>query len=130
MALEQPITKDDHFFTGEDKDLEFTICQADGVTPQNITGWSFSWILKTNSTDADVDAKVTKTTGAGGISITGTYSADPALNTQRAVVAAADTDTVALAAGRYHHELKRTDEDSETVLAFGPCILRPSLHKS
>ena len=49
---------------------------------------------------------------------------DRATNTQRVIVAIADTDTAALAAGIYKHALKRTDEGSETILSFGDLVLQ------
>ena len=123
MAIEAHIDRDDDFFIGEDKTLTFTIYQSDGTTVQNITGWTLSWLLKGRPTDTDANAKVTKTTTAGGIVLT-----TPASGI--CTVTVDDTDTDALAADRYWHELKRTDAGFETVLTFGPCELQQSLHRS
>lgn len=121
MAIERNITSDDDFFLGEDKTLSFTVYQSDGSTAQNITGWALSWMLKKDARDADADAKVTKTTGSG---ITITSGAAGTLT-----VTIDDTDTASLAAGVYQHELKRTDDGFETVLTFGTCVLRQSVHR-
>ena len=135
MSIESSITAEEEFFIGEDKFLSYTVTEDDEVTPQDVTGWALSWYLKKRATDADADAKLTKTT-VSGITISGVYNADPALNTQRVVVAIADTDTgaagspaEALPAGSYRMELKRTDAGSETVLSFGQCVLRQALHR-
>lgn len=129
MAIERNITADDHWFIGEDKSLVFTILKADGVTPQDISGWALSWRLKRRKTDADVDALLTKTT-VSGIAISGVYNADPAVSTQVATVTIADTDTDPLTPGSVYHELKRTNDASETVLAFGTAALRRGVHRS
>lgn len=131
MAIERNITADDHWFLGEDKSLSFAIYQSDGLTPQNIVGWDLSWRLKTSKVNADADALLTKTTAiSGGITISGSYSADPVANTQRAVVAIADTDTDSITPGTKYHELKRTTAGSETVLTFGAAQLLRGVHRS
>lgn len=121
MAVERNITSDDDFFLGEDKTLTFTIYQSDGVTPQDITGWALSWMLKQKGTDDDDDALVTKTT-ASGITLT-----TPASGV--CTVSIADTDTEDLRSNTYRHELKRTDAGLETVLCHGACQLRQSVHR-
>lgn len=122
MAIESPVTSDDHVFIGEDKSIVFTIYQSDGDTLQDITGWSLSWMLKASLADADVSALLTKT-NASGITLTTPTSGV-------CTVSIADTDTDGIAAGRYVHELKRTDSASETVLAYGAFVLRRGVHRS
>lgn len=117
MADEQHITEDHEFFIGEDKSLTIT------VTGTNITGWSLSWMLKQKPTDTDANAKVTKTTGAGGIVLTTPLSGI-------CTVSVADTDTDGLRANTYWHELKRTDAGLETILTYGACELRQSVHRA
>ena len=129
MALKSPITSEHQLFTGTDKGLEFSIFQKDTVTPQNITGWSLSWVLKRSLSDTDAAAKITKTT-ASGIVITGTYSTNPAVNTQVARVTLSDDETLVLAARLYQHELKRMDAGFEEVLAFGSVFLKQGAHRS
>lgn len=127
MAIEQNITGDNDWFIGEDKTLGNTddpwvVYQKDGSTPQNITGWSISWMLKRKPTDADAAALITKTVGSG---ITVLSAAQGEIS-----VAIADTDTDGLRANIYRHELKRTDAGFETILAFGSCQLKQSVHRS
>lgn len=130
MALRQNITT--NFFTGEDKQLTCTVYQAGTTldqaeagtgTPQNITGWALSWMLKKRQTDTDAAAKVTKTTAGGTISMTTPGSGV-------CEVGISDTDIDALPAGLYWHELKRTDAGSETVLIYGTFVLKQALHRT
>lgn len=131
---------------GEDKSLDFEIYDLTNVpqtdagflTPEeletaiaaatavllDVSGFTFEWILRT-SDKATGDPLLEKTSGAG-ISIVGTYHADPDVNTQRVRVQLDDTDTatadgssVTLAAGNYRYALKRTDAGSETIYARG-----------
>jgi len=122
MAIRQDINKADGFFIDEDKTLAFEILGADGATPVDMTGWTLAWTVRRYVTDAD--PAIAKASGGSGVTITGTYNVDRATNTQRVIVAIADTDTAALAAGIYKHALKRTDEGSETILSFGDLVLQ------
>jgi hypothetical protein len=127
MATESNIEKDDDVFIGEDKQLSFTVLDSANV-PIDITGWALAFIMRRKDTSTG-DPVLSKATGSG-ISITGTYDADPAVNTQRAVVALADTDTaqndgtIVISPAKYRYSLKRTDAGSETILAFGNFVLR------
>jgi hypothetical protein len=94
-----------------------------------ITGWALSWMIKRSRSQVDASAVLTKTTSSG-IAISGTYNADPDVNTQLATVTIADTDTDALTAGSCIWELKRTDAGSETILGYGPITLIRSVHRS
>lgn len=124
MADEQHVAESDDFFIGEDKTLPFTIYTTPAHTAtQNITGWALSWLLKRKESDADAAAVLTKTTAGGGIALTTPASG-------LATVTIEDIDTDALQPGTYHHELKRTDAGSETILSFGRIVLRRSLHRS
>lgn len=122
MAIEANIPDASDWFTGEDKALVFTIYESDETTPQDITGWTVSWRLKRRQSDADSAALLTKTVG-GGISLTTPLSGV-------LTVSVADTDTDAILAGSYFHELKRTTDGSETVLSFGSAVLKQALHRA
>jgi len=122
MAIRDDIDADDDFFTGEDKTITATIYQADGTTPQNITGWSLSYLWKRAKTDADAEAVLVKTTTAG-ITLTTPVSGE-------CTITIADTDTDGLVARQYWHELKRTDAGSETVLTTGTVELQQAAHRA
>lgn len=122
MAIRDDITKDDDFYTGEDKTLTITVYQSDGTTAQNITGWSLSYRWKRSLSDADSEAVLTKTTSSG-ITLTTPGSGI-------CTVTIADTDTDSLEARTYYHELKRTDAGSETVLTTGSVLLQRAIHRA
>lgn len=126
MAEKARIRSSDDWFIGQDTDLKFHVKDENGV-PVNVAAFTLSWMLKVTVDDLDVDALVTLTSGSG-IAITGTYNVDPDVNTQRVIVSIADTDTDDLDAGRYQHELKRTDAGFETVLAYGSAVLKRGVH--
>lgn len=128
MAKEQPISGDDAYFQGTDFTYPFTIKNGAETACVDITGWALSWMVKRYQSDADLSALVTKTTVAG-IVISGVFNSVPATNTQIATVTVDDTDTTAIPEGLYHHELKRTDNGFETVLAFGAFALVQGVHR-
>jgi hypothetical protein len=117
MAIERNITTNDDFFLGEDKVLPDTIYQSDGITLQNVTGWTISFMVKKHATDLDADAKVTKTTANGGIVLTAPLSG-------LITITLASADTASLPAGLYAYEVKRTDVFPKTVLTTGTLTLR------
>lgn len=123
MAIEANITPDDGWFLGEDKNLVFTIYQADGVTPQNITGWALSYMLKRRVTDLDPAAVLTRTTALGAITLT-----TPLLGI--CTVSIPDDVSDPLVAQLYHHELKRTDAGSEGVLTYGTAEPIRGVHRT
>jgi hypothetical protein len=122
MAVRQDIAPASDFFTGEDKDLVFTIYTTNAQTvAQDITGWTVSWMLKANKTDADGSALLTKTTVSG---IVLTTAASGILT-----VSLTDTDIASLKGGvLYFHELKRTTDGQETVLSYGAFTLNQAVH--
>ena len=114
MSIEAIIAETDNWFIGEDKVLEFTVFQADGVTPQNIAGWSLEWVLRKNK--SALTEILNKSTGAATITIGG--------GTGKCQVLITDDDTAALVPGTYYHTLRRNDAGSDTVLSFGEAVLR------
>jgi hypothetical protein len=118
MAADAPIRPTDGWFRGEDKELRFTIyTSAARTTVVDVSSWGMQWRLAEDQTGTVL---VTKSTGGSGIAVTGTFNADPDVNTQEVVVTVADTDTDALnRLGKYYHELRRTGAGVEAVLAAG-----------
>jgi len=114
MAKEQHFNAADMWFVGEDKQLQFTILDEAGAAV-NITGWSINFAVATSPGAA---ALVSKST-ASGIALT-----TPASGILTVTIA--DTDTDAIASGRYVYALKRMDNNTETVLAFGDVLLQGS----
>ena len=125
MAIRADIPPSEEWFTGEDRVLEFTIYQRDGVTVQDISGWELSWFLKRSKKDADADAVLTKTNSGSPADIT---IVDGPNGRVDVLVAAADT--LALVARVYRHELKRMDTGEKTIESYGDATLQQALHRS
>lgn len=122
MARQQHLGGSEDWFVGEDKTLEFEIYDSTGAAIQDVSGWAIQWVMrKVFDGNAIV---ISKTTGAGTITITGSYNSDPDVNTQRVAVAITDDDTDNLQPGQYEHALKRTTSGSETVLSYGQVHLK------
>lgn len=103
-----------NLFLGEDKVLRLHVKDSAGV-PVDISGWAVLFNVREYD-KASMDVLVKSA------SISGVYSVDPDVNAQRAIVTLTDTETAALSARRYRHSWKRTDDGSETILAFGPFV--------
>ena len=130
MAIERNITSTDGWFTGTDKKLVFAVYKADKVTPEDVTIWDMSWMVKRFFTTLDADALVKKTTALGSLTITGVYNVDPVTNTQRVRCTVTDEDIAVLKAVpvKYYHELKRTEAGSEEILVYGTLELIQAVH--
>lgn len=123
MALKFDIVESDRWFTNSDYAINVFVKQANGTTAQDVTGWSFSWMLKKRAADLDASAVLTKTTGAG-ITII-----DAAAGHVRIAIAKADTDGT-VQSKTYVHELKRTDSGFNVPVVNGLAVLRRSAHLS
>jgi len=97
-------------------------------TPEDVTTWTFRWELRVK--DTATGAAILSKTTVSGITITGTYDADHAANTQRVVVTIADTETysdaqvVLIPPKTYVYSLKRDDAGSEKTLVYGKFVLQ------
>lgn len=129
MAMTANITRDEKWYLGEDKVLRFAVYEDNTLaTPIDVAAFALSWKLTTRP---GATATLTKTTAvSGGITVTGVFNATPALNTQRVLVAVDDTDTDALEATTWWHELKRTDAGLEGVIVDGTAQLLQPVHLS
>lgn len=122
MAVESHIIAD--YFTGEDKTLNITVYQADGVTPQDCSSFTgLSWMVKRRKTDVDADALLVKTLAGGAIAVSGDDHDVCAIT-----IAAADIADI-LADVQYYHELKRTDAP-KTVISRGRFLLMQAVHRA
>lgn len=101
-----------NLFVGEDKSLPLELVDSSGV-PVDMTGWTIRFLVVGSNGALLIDKTA---------SITGSYSATRAGNTQRAVVALTDTD-LSIQEGVHRHSWKRTDDGSETILAYGNCTV-------
>jgi hypothetical protein len=121
MSRTQNIGTSAEWFVGTNKTLPFEIYSDDEVTIEDVTGWACRWVLRRAKDD---DPIILDKTTVSGITISGTYNADPAVNTQRVYVATTPSDTQHLQPGRYYHALKRTDSGFEDILSEGVVHLK------
>lgn len=112
MARKQHFTRDDMWFAGEDKQLQFTILD-ENEDPVNITGWAVTFSFADGVSETPL---FEKTVGSG-IALTTPGSG-------LLTVTVTDADTEDLDAGDYVYALHRTDASTETVLAFGDVVLQ------
>ena len=96
------------WYIGEDVSIPDTIYQADGITPENITGWSVSFIVHAIGSSTPL---ITKTVGAGIVLTT------PLSGLLTVTIAAADSAT--LAANQYCFKVVRTDAGADAILTTG-----------
>jgi hypothetical protein len=110
---------------GTDRDLHVTVYAATGDTIESVSGWTFSFMIKSDLEDLDNEALLTITS----ISTTGTYNSDPDVNTEVVVVSIADTDTESLTPQTASWELKRTNAGYEDRIAYGSIKLIRGVHR-
>jgi len=109
MATDAPFT----FYRGEDVALVFTQLQSDGVTPQNITGWTLTFRAASTQYGAAVITKVpTLTSPTTGVFTVNLASADTSGLTQEGA------DTV------YYYDIRRTDSGSRFELFTGTLTVK------
>lgn len=137
MAHQRHFTASDGLIIGDDIQLSFEVFDDDLVvdddgayvsgTPVDVAAWTFAFNVRT--TETTLTTPVLSKDTSSGITITGTFSATPASNTQRVLVAIADTDTysdvgvVLVQPKTYYYSLKRTNAGSEKTVAFGKFVL-------
>lgn len=114
MSVESNITAEDNWFRAENKILEFTVKKADGVTGEDITGWSLRYEL---CTETEVEVFFKDNSSGGGITIT-----DAPNGVLQVDVDAGDTS--AESPGKFKHELRRTDVGDEAQLVHGTVLLQ------
>ena len=112
MGAQATIGGSGTLFVGEDKTLKLELLDSSDV-PVDMTGWAVSLIVHTKAGEVVVTETAT---------ISGVYSATRSVNTQRAVVTLTDTE-MGIAAGTHRHSWKRTDDGSESILAYGDFIV-------
>lgn len=128
MAYTFNITEKDPLFAGAARVLIFTV-YTDATTDaqilagvgiiQDVTGWTFRWRLNSR-----VTGNLVEKTSVGGISIIGTYNADPLLNTQKVYVSISATDIVLTLDQKCDHALWRTNAGNETPLTDGFAVVK------
>ena len=96
-------------YPGEDKVYQDTIYQADGTTPQDITGWAVTFAVHPYG-DPSVTL-ISKTVGAG-ITLT-----NPTMGVMQIQMDAADT--ISLPPGQFQYYVERTTTGGDTIPTAG-----------
>lgn len=115
-------------FVGEDKNLDCEV--LDGVAtatdplglPVDIAGWAGTFDMRESDHAAVAMLAIS-------CSVTGTYAATRAANTQRLRAALTDDQTTQFDPGVYRYSFKRTTAGAETVLAFGSITWRQATQR-
>ena|SRR5688572_28806399 len=126
MAQKVDILDSDRWFTNADYAINCYIKQADGLTAQDVSGWTFSWLLKRRATDPDANAVLARTSSS---LVRPIAIIDAAIGHVRIPIGAGDTDGT-VKSGMYTHELKRTDTGFEVPVIVGLAKLLRSAHLS
>lgn len=113
MASNINIGGDGSLFIGEDKTFRLEVLDS-SEAPVDISGWTIKLLVRLLETTAEPLLEKTA-------SISGSFNADRNVNTQRAVVEVADTELSEddFDPRIYRYSFKRTDDGSETILAYG-----------
>lgn len=120
MGYDAPILREDKVFKGKRKNIRFAVfADAACTVARDVAPFALAWALALDKGLAGPPLILKSNGGAGGLTVSGVFNADPALNTQRVTVALNAADFAAIAAGDYYHELVRTDAGFEDVLADG-----------
>lgn len=130
--LRQDIDRTRGYFTNEDKAILFTIYQpgttlaqvrAATATPQNVSGWELSWILKRCETDDDTEALIVAETG-GAVVITDGANGEITVTLDHQDIEHIHPNV------EYWHELMRVDTGFRTVLVNGRFMLNQGVHQN
>ena len=114
MAVESPIEARDGWFLREDKVLQYTVYAEDGKTVENVSGWTFEWLLYRRRDEGT--PVITKSSNAGVTVL------DGEAGVVGVIVNGEDTED--LGADSYHAVLWRADPGMRQVLAYGGAVLR------
>lgn len=119
--IETPI----YYFLGTDWVFDFTVyTTAQKTAIRDVSGYATNFMVKRFESDPDASALITATG-----TVSGSFNASPALNTQKISVTLVDTDTdTEITPGMASWELKRIDAGAEAVLAYGTMELRRAIH--
>lgn len=109
---------DQHYTMYQGEVTPFTVPVVNSAgAPVTLTGAAITWTLRER---ADSAALVTKSTGAGSLTLTTTAATDDTLSWTLA-----GADTASLAPGSYYHEAAITGSQA-AVLLTGVLTIRPS----
>ncbi len=106
---------------GDDKEITFTVVEEDLVTPVDITGATFTWVLARKDADSTIPsgpALVTKTESSGVVVVDAP--------TGKVRVDLGPGDTTGLVPGEYYQECEMVLTKTSTVL-YGAVTVRKDI---
>jgi hypothetical protein len=114
----------DRVFIGTDLTKKFHVkdydTDATGATAKDITGWAITFDARRR--DASDTVLLSKA-----LTITGSFNSVASSNTQRALLTLLDTELITdkftSNGGTFRYSVKRTDNDAETILAYGDFVV-------
>lgn len=115
MAAEVAVGGEGALFVGEDKTFVLEVLDASDA-PVNVAGWTTQLVVASN------DLASTLIFDKAG-SVTGTFNAVRASNTQRISAALTDDELNTVKKKTYRYSWKRMNAGVETVLAYGDFIV-------
>jgi hypothetical protein len=118
MAEYLPILKKDKWFTGK-RYRERFIVTDDNNALVNMTGWSFGYVVASNSEDKTPLLNYSGTVFAE-LNIVGTGTVDITVS------GSATQNFTGSDFPLYYRELRRIEPGNDTPLAFGPVVMRAS----
>ena len=101
-------------FKGTDKTIQDSIFQADGITPQNLTGWSLKFTIYLYGDSSQVFITKTSSGPPGGITISNPLNGTILINIMMA-------DSINMYPGQYEYKIERVDlgfDDRPTIGLF------------
>lgn len=108
------------YFIGTDKRYVFTTyTDLTEAVVSEVTGYGTAFTIKRRVNDADGAALFTATG-----EVTGAFNANPSVNTQIITVSIDEADMEDVSSGVAHWSLRRTDDGSKAVMAYGTIELR------
>ena len=117
MAAEVTIGGSGALFVGEDKTIRLELLDS-ASAPVNMAAFTIKFDVRAKDGSAD-PAIFDKAATIGGV-----YNAVRTTNTQRATVVLTDTEMNTVKAKTYRYSFKCMDDNSETVLAYGPFVVQ------
>ena len=106
-------------YRGEDRAFPLTAyLTSSKAVVREITGWTVNFVVRTRD-NAPGTALLTVS-----CSLSGTFDADPDVNTQVATATLARATTLALPVGTYRYSFGRTDTGARAILALGDLVVK------
>jgi hypothetical protein len=109
-------------FIGETKKLRIQNVTGDDGLPLNLSGMSFTFVLKLDAEKTTLPL-FSKTTALNQVRVGGVFNSSAASNTQYIEVDIDRANTAPLDKGKHYFSVRRDDVGGETVVAYGTIMI-------